>query len=527
MGQENKFFEKLVIKLKDSGWERTSQYGVLQNGHFYFILYLDDEEIVKNVVFTADSTIVPNLTGIRINKQSWHLEYNGLIMTFGKVPRYVFNQNSDSKHTDSIKSQLDNYTTADPDVLYFCRASYGTEKEQCDKYRMEPISKLIPGDIYCELNGVGLFYVLQRQEGIHTLIRVVPPDENVKSPAIFMEQQNGKMVQKELSATSDQINKAVSIGSAKLFERVPEAYTTNVAVWTQSEVDPVKMTTLFKRTELYKGFDLDAQHKRYLANAILRKLPVAALLDKSLSAITIAGIYALLRLNLPVTYLNTSFSSDAMEALVKIAKDGISLKKYAVAGYSAARIQKLYADFTMSFETLRTKLTSEGFSKEQISYIREVASDGKGISSVYNHDPVLVNRMHLLADTGYMSDLLNYMTEYTTDGGVTCSVPWATVPDALKALFRESFLTFPSFISHGKSWEDIINFCFDKADSIIYRHPFGLMMKFGYNYLTIKDNYVAIRNSGFENVWIAELINNNVYVNDFDFPAGLWDETSN
>ena len=51
------------------------------------------------------------------------------------------------------------------------------------------------------------------------------------------------------------------------------------------------------------------------------------------------------------------------------------------------------------------------------------------------------------------------------------------------------------------------------------------MLQFGYYYLVIQDNYVAIRNSGFSNIWIAELINDKVYVNDFDFPRGLWDET--
>ena len=41
--EENKFFEKLADALRASGWQRTAQYGVLQNGKFYFVLYLNDQ----------------------------------------------------------------------------------------------------------------------------------------------------------------------------------------------------------------------------------------------------------------------------------------------------------------------------------------------------------------------------------------------------------------------------------------------------------------------------------------------------
>ena len=524
--EENKFFEKLADALRASGWQRTAQYGVLQNGKFYFVLYLNDQTPV--VEFSSSDKCMPCLTGITIADQSWHLECHGFILTFGKIPRYVIKQGSDSKCIETISEQINKYTSVSEDTLYFCRATCKKVRKTEDVYTMNPIDSMKDGDIYCEMDGGKLYYVMKRPEGVHTLVRVTHPDNKKRVPDLFRAptDENGNFVDDSLHVSVENINKAAAIGGAKLFERIAESQTVEELVWEQSEIDPNGMASLFSLTEQYDEFGLDAQHKRYLANALKRKFPAAALLNNSISMATIAGIYTLLSKNLPVSDLNTSFTEDAVDALVRLATDGISIKRYAVPGYTSARIQKLYSDFSLSFDQLKTKLVSEGFSQDQIAYIREVASAGGGISSAYNHNPVIVNRMKALASSGYMTGLLNFMAESATNGAITCSVPWTAIPQSLKDEFKDSFYTFPAFKSHGKTWTEIIDFCFSQVKAVIYRHPFGVMLHFDYFYLAIQDNYVAIRNSGFNNVWIVELVNNKVYVNDFDMPRGLWDEES-
>ena len=520
---QNKFFEQLADALAKFSWERTTQYGVLAHGRLYFVLYREEkpEEIYE---FSTTDRCVPSLAGITVDGQAWHLEYDGFILTFGKLPKYAEHQGLAKKNLDSLVEQLNSYTTMDPTALYFCRASYKITRKTYDVYRMHQIDSLTSGEIYLEMDKDNLYYLLKSEKGDYSLIKVKDTDERAATTNIWTDERN--QVKRIDGATESSITALVTSGKAKLFERIPEAAVENVGAWELAEVDPKTIADLFSLTTGYSEFGLDAQHKRYLANALKRKLPVAALLDNSISIATIAGIYTLLCKNIQVSELNTSFSEESIDALVRLALDGISIKKYAVPGYTAARIQKLYSDFATSFESLRSKLKSEGFSKEQIEYIREVAAEGKGISDAYNHDSVLVNRMKSLAKTGYFANLLTFMTESVTEGAVICSTLWSSVPQSLKDEYRSSFETFPEFSSHGYTWKQIIDFCFSKADAVVYRHPFGLMLQFGYYYLVIQDNYVAIRNSGFSNVWIAELINNKVYVNDFDFPRGLWDETN-
>lgn len=520
--EQNKFFEQLADVLAKFGWERTTQYGVLAHGRLYFVLYREEKsEAIYE--FSNTDRCVPSLAGVTVDGQAWHLEYDGFILTFGKLPKYAEHQGLAKKNLDALVAQLNSYVTMDPTALYFCRAIYKVTRKTYDIYRMHMIDSIHDGEIYLEMDKDNLYYLMKNNNDSYSLIKVEDTDPRAATTNIWMDERH--QAKRIDGVTKSSIEGLVTGGKAKLFERIPEAAVENVGTWELAEVDPKAIAELFDLTTGYSEFGLDAQHKRYLANALKRKLPVAALLDNSISIATIAGIYTLLCKNIPVNEFNTSFTEEAVDALVRLALDGIPIKKYAVPGYSAARIQKLYSDFATSFESLRSKLKSEGFSQEQIEYIREVAAEGKGISDAYNHDAVLVNRMKALAKTGYFTNLLNFMSESVTEGAAICSVPWSSIPQSLRDEYRSAFETFPGFSSHGYSWQQIIDFCFSKADAVVYRHPFGLMLQFGYYYLVIQDNYIAIRNSGFSNIWIAELINDKVYVNDFDFPRGLWDET--
>ena len=442
---------------------------------------------------------------------SWTIERDKFVLCFGKLPRYVFkinnsNYENSKKHIDTMLNAAEHYAAISDSELPLARAHYYELPSSESVFVLEQCSNELRNEFLIKMKSQNSFYLVKALSAdIYQLVVVLADDSNN-----LLVSKDAKVI----NLKKDQLLEILNKDGIQCFERNEIVRKILVPKWELAAAQASCTDVVPFNKERFNQFNLSEAQLSIIALAWKKRLPITHLLNNKYSPDTMKELVSMLEAELDISDIKDNFSKESIQALHKIAAEHLSLRKYAVSGYTAQRIKSLYDNFLNAFHTQEDSLKQQGYSEQQIAFIKEIASAGKGTAKAKEKIPVLASRMKMLTETNYFADVFKFMIPSVADSDLACRVPWKSIPSQLKDSLYFSFKTFPDFSIKGTTWYALIDLCFSKADFLLYRHPQGLMIGFSHLYLTIQDNFVAIRDSAFYNLLIAEFINDFVFVND-------------
>ena len=522
--EQQKRYNKVLRKaLTNTGWSEMikEDSGVYKKGICF--LFFDDAtkpasefhyEHADAMSLSAGGSISLKSTNVvqmtNVPNTSWHLECEGFVIGFGKLGKNVGNLLDSVNETQ--QKALDEFleyvnTLADNITLLFNnnKAEYLTTAETVIVKSLQVCEDddLIDNTLLC--NNGKFFMLKSMEQGIAIIPVIISNTEYGIEVSV-------NATAKPLMANLDMVHSIMSRDTYQHYqidEMPKEVYKNSWELNKNIELNENLMLKDFEEFNLSKA-------DTYLLNYALNNcLNVTVLLRPDIDTITKQVALKFLAKDLSVDFINGCYQKDAMETLLGIAESGYSLRKYANPSYNTTRIHTMFESDMTGFSEIAKSLEDEGYNQQQIKYIQEVASYGKGIKHVKTKEAVTKLYLRQAMKNNYLPVVCDYMIHYAFPVSDTIlKVSWDLVPQNIKDVLFDYFSNLPEFECLGHPWSAAVESIFKHTNNLFFIKKYGFLLEFRHYYLGIADNSVFIKNSAFATHWNAMLINNKVIVNE-------------
>lgn len=536
---DKKILEVLQTSLTELGWEvlRNDLSGILRKKSFILFLYQDESDLARPAAssFVYDqgackSGQVIDAGGLYpINYRmhhvlvgyNWWIECNGALVAFGKIKK-MFAGMADNSASEKTQRQykefvqmIDSLATGGKDAALIRRPQYCKQTSiQVQHELRQYTGETVKENLYIWTKD-NLYLMIKKMEQasnaaevMYMLVPVrVDKEENNFTTEVVTNTKPMVMMEKELQ-------QFISNAGFKIYTEFENPVEVSSMRWAESDNQQMAMLSP-EDSELYKEFALSGLQRQILAIGLQRVYNVTPLLNKKINATTGSFILKFMESFLDASLVTENYGEEILQTLFNIAKNGISLKKYAVAGYTSSRIQALYNEFLTGFQRQEEQLRNAGCSVDQINFIRYIASKGGGIAHVKTGEPLHVLWLRDEIARGNLVELMTWMIPYAQDETTAnIRVPWNILPSSLQDYVITHFKSVPEFSFQGRSWKEIVDYACNNATGINYNYTSGLMIEFNRCYLAMDVNSVMLKTPSLSNAANAMYINGKMYVND-------------
>lgn len=448
---------------------------------------------------------------------SWHLEYDNLVLGFGKLPQAVGDINTETfnlkQASNKAESQLIEFVTwvealANGDDFIRMRnvAVRGAQLLPITKKQLVPYyGQDLRSYMLFELKAENKYWLLIIKDSFAMLYTISIQDPNdvcvtvlSKNPTVCM-----------LKEFEEQLKSA----DTKIYTLEDVVHKTYKTKW---ELNKNIIIQQNKELQKFDYLNLTQAESTVLSKALDANLNYTALLQPNVDVLTMEALIPYLMAHIDVQDINRSQSPDTLNALYEVAKSGFNIKDYLTTTLTTAQIAERIQQFKDGTRDILTEYKNKGFNNEQLNYIQAVASYGKGIKHLLEETTLEDMWLAQAAlETPEDSFVLNYLKQYgTNSNGAAKIISWNLLTDDIKDKVYEKFNSVPSFeCFNGKSWTNALDIMISEADSLVYRPHVGLCVLTKFKYLAMDRNSLYITNSYFSNVWNAVYLNNEMVVN--------------
>lgn len=512
VAKEKKIVNSLQESLVNKGWQilDSADSGIYRKGSCILFIFQEEHELPTEKRYSAGFP-VNYIRNFYLPDYDWWVEYDGILVACDKFKR---NFGNSAEQLKNYVGYLEMLATLDASIVLSKRALYTTEtisqvKRKLIKYTGPAIENLYlkTGDSYYLIR-------LLPQQADDKIYALIPLALTMDGDDITYEIRSDI---KPLTTKEEQLNALLNAKDFEVFTMSEIVNDSLVPKWKSEERLEVSCC---ENDDIFTDLDLSSVQRVSAATALgLRENP-SILLQDGLDNVTCNKLLGFIKAGLNMEYLKGNYSSDVFDELYGISSNYVSLKKYAIKGYTAERIRTLYNDFITSFSRQEEALAEEGYNADQIAFLRYVASKGSGIAHLRTNKPLQAMWLSDEITRGHHVKLFTWMMPYATENtNQRVSIPWSIIPESLQDYVKQVFSNVPDFEINGVPWRTVLDKILHDVSVLYYHVNDGITLYSNENYLTMRKNAILVSNFMLYNCVIAMQINSKMYVSTSDLES--------
>ena len=494
----------LVEALVLEGWHSLKD-GMVIEKNKCFIFFDELKEPTESFQYSCSAEIMSDsVNGIilpsieSIPKASWHAEYEGVVISFGKIPSIFSNTLNDMKQND--KNTAVEFINSLNELALTAENIASMSPAQCSANTINVITPKFTE--ISSLDEMGEMTVLYRGED-KPYVSLKKIENGYIAIPIKLEQtttNHSWVVHPEFIAknmrpsifTEDEIQELLQTTGGKLLN-VGQYCTKDLEFkWKQGD----SINTPQKSITDFLNIELDELQAHYLNIALDNKLNIANLVCYNYDSTTLKWLTKFMLKDYSIDGINTSLSESSLSVLYDIASAGFFINKYTNPDLSVEMIKNLHDQFLAGFSKREELLLEQGYSPASIDAILKIASRGDGIAHVMYKEPSI--RLYL-RDYAFRTNQ-HILVDHLLQNGVIEDNVIAASYDGMPPHVKEELHKFIDCVGdtevQGESWRD---FCgMNAIKKVIFREDLKFMVvtekgyiKRGYNYISFKPDLIT------------------------------------
>lgn len=508
--------------LIDNGWSSCNEDKTVLTKDKTFIFFDEPTELQTSFQYTTEAPpeIEEPITPLFIStldvipNTSWRMEYEGIIISFGKIPTVFsgamenLSESNLQAVTEFIKTIEDTAKNAE-NVATMSPAKYvATSVNKVEPCFTEITSLDEMGDMtvifsggdkpYIMLKKINDIYVavptqLQQNGTKHSW--VVHPDFIAKKqePPVFKEEEIYEILK-------DPETKMLNVGQ----------HCVKSTIYKWKPGDNLKLPE--KSITDVLDIEVDNVQAHFLNLAYDNKLNVARLVQNNYDAVTLKWLIKFLMKGYNTYGITTSLNEASLSVLYDIASGGFFINKYTNPDLSVEMIQNLHNQFLSGFSKREEMLLEQGYSKDSTEAILKIASRGDGISHVMHKEPSIKLYLRDYAFTENVPIIADYLLQNGLIENTIISAMFETMPPHVKEEVVKNVDCLGDTKVQGVPWRE---FCgLDKIQKVIFRSDLKLLIVTDKGYIKRGRDYVQFKTGLITTDVCITCINGKVIIED-------------
>lgn len=449
-----------------------------------------------------------------IAKSSWHAEYEGVVIFFGKIPTlftYKYEELTEKNKCvandfvasfEEMAANAENLATMSPakftsTTINVITPSYteisslseGTEMTVLDRGKEKP------------------FVLLKKMEDKYAAIPIALEQTATNHKWVVHPDFTAQHIQPPFF-TEEEIYEIIKNTEARLLN--VGQYCTKDTEFKWKLGDNIKMPN--KSVKDILDINVDDLQLHYLDIAYDNKLNLATLVKCNYDAITLKWLIKFMLKDYNIEGINTSLSESSLSVLYDIASAGFFINKYTNPDLNVDMIKNLHNQFLAGFSKREENLQEQGYSAESIDAILKIASRGDGIAHVMYKEPAIKLYLRDYALQTEQKVLIDYIIENGVIENNIITVLYEGMPSHLKEEIQQYVDCIGDIEISGVSWKE---FCgFDSIKKIIFREDLKLLIVTDKGYIKRGKDYVSFKSGLISTDVCITCINGKVIVED-------------
>lgn len=474
-----KIAENVVRELERNGWLLcgTDKTSVMKNNCY---IYFDEQSTIPEE-FNYEEGEPPSVSLSlisRIEKATWHAEYQDSVVAFGKIPQafstpFQNMNNSGKKAATEFIQNLEEVARGAKQ-----RQAFGVCAPVCN-YVSVKVPNFIKISNLAEMSetvilagenvGTEFYRILKHPESdINYLMIRVTLTQDQQGYDLLMTQ---KDVKECAVVSAEVLNQFISEGKYFLYNVEDTLKEMQVFNWSQSKF-ALKDTTK-NIYDFIPELVLDSEQEYYVNLAYENNYDLSQILSYDYNSTTLRWLIQFMRLSYGSELITKNYDDSVLAILYKLASSFYPIHRYLNESYTAADIEMLHSNYLNEIAELRTRLQSKNFSKEAIKAISYVYAYRTDLSHVMFNEPEAKIHLRDYALDGTCPILTNFLINYGDVQGslVYCSSA-ALPPELLEEAKR---FVHCEVKVNGIPWDDYV--LADEIIQIYFRKGLGIAIK--------------------------------------------------
>lgn len=493
--------ENVVNKLKECGWLpcSTNNTAVTKNGCY---VYFDEQTSLPSEFSYKDgeTTSISLSLVSRIDKATWHAEYEDSVVAFGKIPQTF--SSPYSSMNDNGKRAADDFVQNLEEVARGAkqRQALGICTPVCTYVSVKtPIfTKIKELDemsetviLAGEKIGTEFYRILKNPKSAdsYLMIRVTLDQDQTGYKLLMTQKDVGECSIVEASV----LKQFISGGQYFLYNVEDTFKEIQVYNWTQSKFTLKDVTKNIY--DLIPSITLDKEQEYYVNLAYERNYDLSQILSHNYDATTLRWLIQFMGLSYSSELITENYDDSVLAILYKLALECFPIHRYLNTSYTAADIESLHSSYLNEVAELKERLKNKNFSQDAIKAISYIYAYRTDLSHVMYNEPEAKLHLRDYALDGDCPVLTNFLLNNGDVQGslVHCSSA-ALTPELLEEAKR--FIHCDVMVN-GVPWDEfvhaneMIQIYFRKGSGIVVETKAGSIYRTKASLVFSKDSHNA------------------------------------